>query len=231
MKKKINQLVLLNGGLGKRVRSISKQKPKCLIKFKKKTFLHHQLLLFKKNGIKEVVICAGYKGSQIFAEISKINISNLKIKIVKEISPLGTGGAIRNCLKYLDDIFFVTYGDSWLNLKFRNLERKFLKKKKKSILSVINKEKIPNHEPNVLLKKNKIVDYDKGNISYNYVDYGLMIFTKNEFQRVKINKFDLSNLIKMLITSQSISFYKVRNKFYEIGSLRGIKEFKKNINQ
>jgi len=230
MKKKIDQLVLLNGGLGKRVRSISKQKPKCLIKFKKKTFLHHQLLLFKKNGIKEVVICVGYKREQIFSEISKINISNLKIKIVEEINPLGTGGAIKNCIKYLDDIFFVTYGDSWLNLKFRNIEKKFLKKKK-NLISIISKEKLLNHEPNILLKKNKIVDYNKGNISYNYVDYGLMILNKDEFQRIKINKFDLSILIKKLITSQSISFYKVRNKFYEIGSLRGIREFKKYIDQ
>lgn len=230
MKKKIDQLVLLNGGLGKRVRLISKQKPKCLIKFKKKTFLHHQLLLFKKNGIKEVVICAGYKREQIFSEISKINISNLKIKIAEEMSPLGTGGAIKNCIKYLDDIFFVTYGDSWLNLKFRNIEKKFLKKKK-NLLSIIKKEKLLNHEPNILVKKNKIVDYNKGNISYNYVDYGLMILNKNEFQRIKINKFDLSILIKKLITSQSISFYKVRNKFYEIGSLKGIREFKKYIDQ
>ena len=38
MQNQIDQLVLLNGGFGKRVKSISKQKPKCLIKFKKNHF-------------------------------------------------------------------------------------------------------------------------------------------------------------------------------------------------
>ena len=71
MKKKIKQLVLLNGGLGKRVRSVSKNKPKCLIKFNNKTFLYRQLMLFKKNGIKDLIICAGYKNRYIYSTSCK----------------------------------------------------------------------------------------------------------------------------------------------------------------
>ena len=65
MKKKINQILLLNGGLGKRVKSISKNKPKCFIKFNQKSFLFWQLKFFKANGIKKVIICAGYKSQFI----------------------------------------------------------------------------------------------------------------------------------------------------------------------
>ena len=229
MKKKINQLVLLNGGRGKRVKSVSKGMPKCLIKFKKKPFLYWQLLLFKKNGIKEIIICVGYKNKEIFSELKKIKINNLKIKIVKEKSLLGTGGAIKNCIKYLNDYFFITYGDSWLNLNFNNLKRKFLKKKKKFIISVISKKKIKNHSPNILINKNKILDYDKNNEFYNYIDYGLMIFNKNIFNTVRKRKFDLNYLVKKLIRLNSINFYKVQTKFYEIGSLEGIRDFKKFI--
>ena len=53
-----------------------------------------------------------------------------------------------------------------------------------------------------------------------------MIFNKIEFTITK--KFDLSFLINRVIHQKSTYYYKVTRKFYEIGSLKGIKEFKKN---
>ena len=229
MKKIINQLVLLNGGFGKRVKLISKEKPKCLIQFKKKTFLNWQLNMFKKNGIKEVIICTGYKNQYIVKKIDNLNFKDLTIKIVKEKYPLGTGGAIKNCSKLLKDFFFVTYGDSWLNLEFKSLKRKFINKKAENIITIINKNKIKDHMPNILIKKNKIVYYSKNNENYNYIDYGLMILNKNEFAKIRKKIFDLSFLINRIISSKSTYYYKVKRKFYEIGSLKGIKEFKKII--
>ncbi len=229
MKKKINQLVLLNGGFGTRVKSISKKKPKCLIKFKKKSFLYWQLNMFKKNGIKEVIICTGYKNKYIVKELKNLNIKNINIKIINEKQPLGTGGAIKNCSKLLNNFFYVTYGDSWLNFRFHDLKRKFINKNAKNIITVINKKKAIDHLPNILIKKNKIIDYSKNNENYNYIDYGLMIFNKIEFTITKKKKFDLSFLINRVIHQKSTYYYKVTRKFYEIGSLKGIKEFKKII--
>ena len=230
MKKKINQILLLNGGLGKRVKSISKNKPKCLIKFNQKSFLFWQLKFFKANGIKKVIICAGYKSQFILKELKKIKINNLKIKVVVEKFPLGTGGAIKNCHNYLDDFFFVTYGDSWLNLKFKNIKNKFHRQNKKNMLCIIRKNKIKNHKPNILFKKDKIQNYQKNNILFNYIDYGLMLLSKKDIKKISKKKFDLSLLIKKLIQSNLISVYKVRKKFYEIGSLQGIKDFKRSFN-
>ncbi len=230
MKKKIKQIVLLNGGFGKRVKSVSKNKPKCLIKFNNKTFLHRQLMFFKKNGIKDVIICVGYKSRYIYSEIENIKIKKLNIKISKENFPLGTGGAIKNCQKYLDDNFFVTYGDSWLNLKFNNIRKKFYHQKKNNMICVISKNKIIDHKPNIFIKNKKIKSYEKNNTFFNYIDYGLMILSVKNIKKIKKKKFDLDFLIKKLIQSNSISIYKVRKKFYEIGSLQGIKEFKKSFN-
>jgi len=230
MKKKINQILLLNGGLGKRVRSVSKKKPKCLIKFNQKSFLFWQLKYYKANGIKKVIICAGYKSQFILKELKKIKIKDLEIKIVVEKSPLGTGGAIKNCQDYLDDIFFVTYGDSWLNLKLKNVKKSFNRQNKKNMLCIINKNKINNHNPNILFHKNKILKYEKNNVLFNYIDYGLMLLSKKNIKKISKKKFDLSFLIKKLILSNLISVYKVRKKFYEIGSLQGIKEFKRSFN-
>ena len=86
MKKKIKQILILNGGTGTRVKSISKGRPKCLIKICNKTFLYLQLGEIKRQGIKDIVICCGYKSQMIIDEIKKKYIKdlNLNIKISTE---------------------------------------------------------------------------------------------------------------------------------------------------
>ena len=98
------------------------------------------------------------------------------------------------------------------------------------MLCIISKNKIKNHKPNILFQKNKIQKYKKNNILFNYIDYGLMLLSKKDIKKISKKKFDLSLLIKKLIQSNLISVYKVRKKFYEIGSLQGIKDFKRSFN-
>jgi D-glycero-alpha-D-manno-heptose 1-phosphate guanylyltransferase len=68
---KINQIVILNGGYGSRVRSISGNLPKCLIKIGGIPFLFHQLDLIKKAKIRNVVLCLGYKSQYVINFLKK----------------------------------------------------------------------------------------------------------------------------------------------------------------
>ena len=141
MNKIVNQIVILNGGKGSRVKSIASGKPKCLIDINNKPFLYRQLKLIKKNNVKNVVICCGFKSEIIINEIKKKYIKDLKlnIKISTEKKPLGTGGAILNAYKYLEDNFFIIYGDSWFKVNFNKVAKKIYLFKKKWI-NDINKK-------------------------------------------------------------------------------------------
>ena len=66
MNKIVNQIVILNGGKGSRVKSIASGKPKCLIDINNKPFLYRQLKLIKKNNVKNVVICCGFNKADSF---------------------------------------------------------------------------------------------------------------------------------------------------------------------
>jgi NDP-sugar pyrophosphorylase family protein len=237
MKKKIKQILILNGGTGTRVKSISKGGPKCLIKICNKTFLYLQLGEIKRQGIKDIVISCGYKSQMIIDEIKKKYIKdlNLNIKISTEKKKLGTGGAILNAYKYLDDCFFVTYGDSWLNVNYKAVGKKFINSKKSSIMTLINVSSVKNHRPNILLKNDKIVSYKKNNNdkSFKYIDYGLIAFKKNIFLNFKKNfvlkKFDLKKIIKGLIKKNELVGHVVKKKFYTIGTPEDIFQFRKII--
>jgi len=230
---KVNQIVILNGGIGSRVKSIVKNLPKCLIKFGSKSFLFFQLRLIKEKGIKNVVICCGYKSSFIIKELKKEYITNLGLKISVSIEKrrLGTGGAIINAYRYLHDNFFITYGDSWLDINYKKIGNKLVNSKYSCLMTVINGSLIKNHMCNIAIEKNKIVAYNKKNNmdkKFKFIDYGLLVLKKNNLLHFKNKKnFDLSAIINYLINNNSIKIHKVNKKFYHIGSLDGIQEIKK----
>jgi N-acetyl-alpha-D-muramate 1-phosphate uridylyltransferase len=230
---KINQIVILNGGIGSRVKSIAKNLPKCLIEFRSKSFLFFQLRLIKEKGIKDVVICCGYKSNFIINELKKKYIKNLGLKISVSIEKrkLGTGGAILNANKYLHDHFFITYGDSWLDINYKKIANELINSKYSCIMTVIKSSLIKNHKSNIALERNKIVAYNKnnsGNKIFRFIDYGLLVMKKKKLLHFKNKKkFDLSLIISYLINNNDIKIYKVNKKFYHIGSLRGIQEIKK----
>lgn len=230
---KVNQIVILNGGIGSRVKSIAKNLPKCLIKFGSKPFLFFQLQLIKEKGIKNIVICCGYKSNFIIKELKKKYITNLGLKISVSIEKrrLGTGGAILNAKKYLHDNFFITYGDSWLDINYKKIANELVNSKYCCIMTVIKSSLIKNHMSNVALEGNKIVAYNKKNNikkKFKFIDYGLLVMKKDNLIYFKNKKnFDLSMIINYLINNNSIKIHKVKKKFYHIGSLDGIEEIKK----
>ena len=130
----------------------------------------------------------------------------------------------------MNNYFFVTFGDSYLDVNYKKIFNYFKKKKYSSLITVIKKNKIDYHEPNLLIKNNKIIAYKKQK-NFNFIDYGLMVFKKNVFFGKSVKKIPLDKIIKNLIKKDDICFIKINKKFNEIGSKYGIENFKKFINK
>tara|TARA_A100001388_G_scaffold243809_1_gene201313 strand:+ start:1933 stop:2610 length:678 start_codon:yes stop_codon:yes gene_type:complete len=224
------QIFILNGGHGKRVREFSNNKPKCLISFKKKPFIYYQLKLLKKKGINKIYLCLGYKSKEIIKYLKKNPKLSKNVNYIIENKKLNTGGALLNAQKYMSDYFLVTFGDSYLDVNYKKIFYYFQKKNFSGLVTVIKKNKIPYHTPNLLIKKNKIVSY-KESKNFNFIDYGLMAFRKNLFLGKSVKKIPLSKIIKKLIKDDDICFIEINKKFNEIGSKYGIENFKKFINK
>ena len=63
----------------------------------------------------------------------------------------------------------------------------------------------------------------------NYIDYGIGILTKAHFETYNNNPFDLSILYEELSKQSSLIGYEVKNRFYEVGSIDGIKDLSKYL--
>jgi NDP-sugar pyrophosphorylase family protein len=83
-----------------------------------------------------------------------------------------------------------------------------------------------------VFRDGKIVAYDKKNRNneMQYIDYGLGILKKSAFD-LMINRdiFDLSELYQSLISKGEMCGYEAIERFYEIGSLEGLRETEKYI--
>ncbi len=223
------QIVILNGGKGTRVKAISQKNPKCMISLNGKPFINYQIKLLKKMGFKKIFFCLGYKANIITKYLKSLKFKGIKIEYCIEKKPLGTGGSIVNSLNRIDKTFFLTYGDSYLKIDYKKILKKFQTYKKNCLMTVVHKNKVENHKPNIIIKKNVIQSYGYS-INSNYIDYGALIFKKKIFNEIKIKKFDLANIITDQIEKNNIISYKINKKFLQIGSIKGIREFKKSIN-
>lgn len=228
------QCVILAGGLGTRLRPIINKIPKSMIKIKNKPFLEYQIELLRKNDINEIILCVGYLGEQIedyFGNGKKLGV-NIKYSYENK-QLLGTGGAIRNTLDLLSNYFFVLYGDSYLNVNYKEIYNYFLKVNYHALL-VIYKNNNKWDKSNVMFKDGIVEIYDKNNYipEMEFIDYGLSILSKRIVMRIPKNVgYDLANLYKDLSEEKKLAGYEVLERFYEIGSKEGLKEFENYIKE
>ena len=78
------QILVLNGGKGTRVKSVSKSKPKCMILFKKKPFIFHQIKLLQKKGFSNITFCLGYRSEEIVNYLNSLKFKKLKLDYIVE---------------------------------------------------------------------------------------------------------------------------------------------------
>jgi mannose-1-phosphate guanylyltransferase len=112
--------VILAGGLGKRLRPLTNERPKPMIEVLNIPIIEWQIKWFKKYGIDEIIICVGYLKELIMNYIGSGRKFGVKVGYAVEEEPLGTGGALKNSESLLDNStengFFLINGDILTNL-------------------------------------------------------------------------------------------------------------------
>ncbi|OGF50377.1 MAG: hypothetical protein A2231_02465 [Candidatus Firestonebacteria bacterium RIFOXYA2_FULL_40_8] len=241
-------VVIIAGGLATRLRPITEKIPKSLIDINGKPFLEYQLRLLKEKGFTDVVLCLGYLGSMIEKEFK--DGSNLGMSIQYSYDGdklLGTGGAVRKALPLLSDVFIVMYGDSYLDVDYNAIVEAFNNDKEKPLgMMTVYRNDNKFDKSNIVYKDGRIIAYDKKNKlpGMDYIDWGLSVFRKEAFEEVNKaknaskastetkeskEKFDLEELMKILIAKKKMAGYEVRDRFYEIGSVEGLEELRKKL--
>lgn len=111
-----DEIVVLAGGLGTRLRPVVAEVPKPLAPVAGRPFLHWLLEGFAQRGIARVVLAIGYRGGMI-REAVGTRFAGMAIAYAEEEAPLGTGGALWAALAHCrGSRVFAANGDSWLGM-------------------------------------------------------------------------------------------------------------------
>ncbi len=114
--------VILAGGFGKRLRPLTDDKPKPLVEVAGKPILMWQIEWLKRQGVTDFVLAVGYLGGKIFDYVGDGAHLGVRVHYSVEREPLGTGGAIKNALRFVEgDTFIVVNGDILTNLSISRL--------------------------------------------------------------------------------------------------------------
>ena len=113
---------ILAAGLGTRLRSLGLDVPKVMVPIGGKPLLEHHLELFKRQGIREVIVNLHYLPEKITEYFGDGSRCGVKITYSREPELLGTAGAVKKMEPELrDGTFIVFYGDNLVRLEFAPL--------------------------------------------------------------------------------------------------------------
>jgi len=220
-------VAILAGGLATRLRPITETIPKALVDVAGKPFIDRQLDYLHGQGVRRVVLCIGYLGEMIEAVVGNGARFGLEVTYAPDgPSLLGTGGALKKALPMLGDQFFVLYGDSFLPVDFHAVEQAYFASGLDALMTVL-KNGDQWDKSNVLFSNGKLLEYNKRapRPGMTYIDYGLGVVSAGVLDAYPAAlPFDLADVYQALSMQGQLAGLEVHERFYEIGSHRGLKE-------
>jgi MurNAc alpha-1-phosphate uridylyltransferase len=220
-------VAILAGGLATRLHPITKTIPKALVEVAGQPFICRQLNYLHDQGIRRVVLCIGYLGEMIEAVVGNGSRFGMDVSYSPD-GPvlLGTGGAIKKALPMLGEQFFILYGDSFLPVDFSAIEEAYMTSGVDALMTVL-KNGDRWDKSNVLFRNGKLLEYNKRapRLDMTYIDYGLGVVSAKILDAYPAAlQFDLADVYQALSIQGQLTGFEVHERFYEIGSHRGLKE-------
>ena len=217
--------MILAAGFGKRVRPLTLNCPKPLLKIGKETLLSNTIEFLKKFGIKEITINTHYLSEQI---INYINEKKFSVKInlaIEKNHILDTGGGVLNVIKNFSKEPFIiinpdTIWNSFYLEELKLMEKKFIENSQnKSFLLVVDRKKSfdKSLRGDFSLKKDLI--NRKQSEDLNYIYTGLQIMKTENFLDLNEKVFSINKIWDKLIAKDNLFGLESKNDFLHVSSL------------
>lgn len=220
--------VILVGGLGTRLVGLTGDtRPKVLVPVAGRLFIDWKLEELAGRGITDVLLLVGHHGDAIVEHVGDGSAFGVRTRYQADGETLlGTGGAIRRALSELPDAFWVTYGDSLLDVDLRAAEAAFTRSGRPALMTVWhNRDELGTS--NALVRDGLVVGYSKHPppAGAEHIDYGMLILTREAFAGSPTDEsFDLSAVLSRLASAGELAAFEVHERFFEIGDPAALRE-------
>ena len=206
--KKNLTVLILCGGKGLRLRPLTKELPKPLVKIKNKTILENIIDYLKKNDVNDFIIATGYK-YQIIDKFIKKKYKYSQIKTLYSGLNSDIIYRIKKLSQYSKKYLLVCYGDTLIDIDLNKYINFYLSNNKK-----------------VVVASYQIIDFREKPSLNIWFNVGFFIFNKNNFNLFgKFKKF--KDFLKFLSKKKMMKAYKHFGKHITVNTLAELEKAKK----
>jgi NDP-sugar pyrophosphorylase family protein len=219
------QIVIVAGGQGSRLGTLTANLPKILLPVAGRPFLDIVLDQLAAQHVTSVHMCLGHHANQVLNHLRRRG-GGPPVTTSTEPTALGTAGCLRYALPFLEDRFVLLLGDTYTPVSYSDIARAHARSGRPALMVVLrNRDSL--ETSNVSVRGGLVVAYDKtvSPGTYDHVDYGVAAVDRSLVAALPADRFvDLAEVFQPLITAGQLAAHEVRSRFWEIGSHRGYAE-------
>lgn len=222
---KTNKVILMVGGLGTRLRPLTENTPKPMLKVGNKPILQTIVEKFAEYGYVNIIMCVNYKSHVIQDYFGDGSAFGVNIEYVLEEQRMGTAGALSLLKEKPTEPFFVMNGDLLTNVNFEHLHNYHVSNISMGTMCVREYDfQVPYGVVNI--EDSKILSIEEKPVHKFFVSAGIYMLSPEILQYIPQNEFyDMPTLFEKIINEKknAISF-PLREYWLDIGR---IEEYKK----
>jgi glucose-1-phosphate thymidylyltransferase len=106
------QAVILAAGEGKRIRPLTRSRPKALIPVANRPIIDYPINALLACGIRDIIVVVGYRKEQV---IRHLNALDIPVEVVVQDKQLGTANALKAAADLIHERFLVIPGDNYID--------------------------------------------------------------------------------------------------------------------
>lgn len=226
-----HSVILMLGGLGTRLRPLTNNIPKPMLKVGNKPILEMIIEGFKQYGYTNFVFSVNYKKEVIQDYFQNGEAFDIKIDYIEEQKRLGTAGALSLLSHRPNEPFFVMNGDLLTQINFDQLMEFHVEQQSFATMCVREYEyQIPYGV--IETSGTDLVTIKEKPIHRSFVNAGIYVLNPEVFDYIPYNEFyDMPTLFEQLIIQKKkTSVFPIREYWLDIGQIddfnRAKNEFK-----
>ncbi|MFA5462070.1 MAG: nucleotidyltransferase family protein [Sulfurimonas sp.] len=219
-KEKTNKVILMVGGLGTRLRPLTENTPKPMLKVGDKPILQTIVEKFVEYGYTNIVMCVNYKSHVIqnyFGDGSEFGVI---IEYIFEEQRMGTAGALSLLKEKPNEAFFVMNGDLIANINFEHFHDYHMASDAMGTMCVREYDfQVPYGVVNI--ENSKILSIEEKPTHKFFVSAGIYMLSPKILEYIPENQFyDMPTLFEKLISeSKNVVSFPLREYWLDIGRI------------
>jgi dTDP-glucose pyrophosphorylase len=225
-------VVVMAGGLGKRLEPLTNDCPKPMLKIGEKPVLETIVQQFIRQGFNRFCFSVNYKSEQIKDYFGNGSKWGAEIHYIDETDRMGTAGSLSRLALETREPILVINGDILTKLSFEQLVSFHLEHQAKATIAVTTYDY---QVPYGVIKANRdrLIGFEEKPVYASFINGGIYVLNPEVLRYIpKDSYFDMNSLFEaMLQNNEPICIFPIREYWIDIGRIKDFQQASEDFSE